>query len=824
MRVLGHGPKDAKIIIVGEAPGHTEEQTGFPFVGQSGGELTRMLGEAGIDRSQCYITNTIKTRPYQNDIEQFITKKKTIGKANKWVEYYDRWVSPVALADLQELRQEISHIRPNIIIALGDTAMWALTGRSGIASWRGSMLAAQVDGRDPIKLIPTYHPAAIMRQWEWRYITVHDLRRASRQSTDSKTIVRIRVYTVNPTYDEVLKTLDSLLQKAQSITEFIIAIDIETINHNISCVGIAWSEHSAICIPFYTSRHYYTEEQEVEIISRLKVLFEHPSVICVLQNGLYDIQYFAYFWGIRPRYVLDTMILHHIAFAGLPKSLDFLASMYCENYVYWKDELKDYRQAPTDDLQFFRYNCDDCTYTYEILDCVQQCLGKLVPGDVVNFQMIHLYSAVLDMMLRGVRIDKKKREQFASLLWEKMAERQQFLDDILGYHLNIRSPKQVQKFFYDEMKIKPIKSRITGNATTNDDALKRIGQRDILLRPIVQAIADLRTLNVYYSTFVQAQLDPDGRMRCSYNPAGTTTFRFSSSENAFGRGMNLQNVPPEDKDRKAKEKRGDFVMPNIRELFIPDPGHVITDWDLDRADLQVVVWEADDADLKAALRLGVDMHCMNAADLYGISGIPVDELIETHPNYPDHRARIGKTNRDRAKAGVHAVNYYCQGYTLATALGTTVREAEAFIAGWLNRHPGIRAWHDRTAQQLSEQRFVTNKFGYRRFFFDRIDSVLPEALAWIPQSTVACVINRGLVNLNTNMKYAVQILMQVHDSLVVQLPNHHLHSNLSNVKANLTITIPYEDPLIIPVGCKASAISWGHCSREEYLKLIGGCN
>lgn len=817
MRVNPYGPTNAKIAIVGEAPGTNEAQAGLPFIGQSGQELTRMLAEAGIDRNDCYITNIIKTRPPGNDIEHFITKKKKLGIANKWPQFYDRWVSPEALADIQETRRELAYNRPNVILALGETSLWALSGRSGITSWRGSILAAQLDATDPIKLIPTYHPATVLRQWDWRWITVQDMRRTAAQSGTAHIPARQRNFIVNPDFGKVTSTLHNLITKANNITDAMhpmqLAIDIETINHNIACVGIAWSQHSAICVPLYTSRHYYTAEQEEFIVEQLRQLMTHPKVMCIFQNGFYDIQYFAYFWGFVPTNHFDTMIAHHVAFAGLPKSLDFLASMYCDNYVYWKDELKDYRSAPDDDIQFFTYNCDDCCYTFEVYEMVCSAIDKFALWGVYHFQMRHLSPAVLRMMIRGIRIDKKKREEFAMVLWEKMAERQQWLDDVVGEHLNIRSPKQMQKFFYEDMKIKPIISRKTGNATTDDEALKRIGQRDLLLKPIVNCISDLRSLNVYYSTFVQAQLDPDGRMRCSYNPAGTTTYRFNSSENAFGRGMNLQNAPSEDKDRKAKEAKGEFVMPNIRDLFIPDPGFIITDWDLDRADLQVVVWEADDKDLKLALREGLDIHIVNGIDLFGLKSVPFDELKETHPNYDDHKARFAK-QRQVAKMFCHGTNYGGSAYTMAANCGVTVKEAEEMQNRWFGAHPGIKIWHDETAKKLSNDRFVTNKFGYRRFFFDRIDSVLPEALAWIPQSTVACVINRGLVRVDEQtMPSQVQLLLQVHDSVVLQIRETVYGHLLPKIKDLLTITIPYEDKLIIPVGCKASPVSWGQVKR-----------
>lgn len=251
-------------------------------------------------------------------------------------------------------------------------------------------------------------------------------------------------------------------------------------------------------------------------------------------------------------------------------------------------------------------------------------------------------------------------------------------------------------------------------------------------------------------------------------------------------------------------------LPNIKKLFVPDPGYVICDTDLDRADLQVVVWEAGDDGLKADLRAGLDMHCANACDMFDIKGIPRDELKESHPNYKEHRARIGGAKRQKMKAGIHATNYYCQPRTLGRTLGTTTLEAERFQHRWFSLHPGVRAWHERIQLQLMTTRQVQNAFGFRRFYFDRIDSILPEALAWIPQSTVAIVTNKGIKNLYQTLP-EVDVLLQVHDSTVWQAPKARFRILRPTIRECLLVEIPYDDPLVIPVGLKMSDTSWGDC-------------
>lgn len=250
-------------------------------------------------------------------------------------------------------------------------------------------------------------------------------------------------------------------------------------------------------------------------------------------------------------------------------------------------------------------------------------------------------------------------------------------------------------------------------------------------------------------------------------------------------------------------------LPNVRKLFIPDPGYVICDSDLDRADLQVVVWEANDLGLKKALREGLDLHLYNARDAYNLP-YPDDEIVEGTDSCEGHKKRY-KLQRQNAKAGCHATNYGASPPTIARVLGITVKEADEFIKRWFSAHPGILAWHKRTEQSLIDHHTVYNKFGARMPYFDRLDRLLPEALAWQPQSTVAWVINEVWATIDQT-EPLIEPLIQVHDSLVTQFRKEHKDYCVKRItEIGQGIVIPYDDPLIIPLGTKVSEISWGDC-------------
>jgi len=273
-----------------------------------------------------------------------------------------------------------------------------------------------------------------------------------------------------------------------------------------------------------------------------------------------------------------------------------------------------------------------------------------------------------------------------------------------------------------------------------------------------------------------------------------------------------------------------IILPNIRKLFIPDSGYYIAEVDLAGADAQVVAWEANDDDLKMAFRSGVKLHIKNARDVFpdktrGMS----DEALKATD-------RAGGLYHD-CKQAVHASDYGASARTVAINCGWPVIEGEQFQHKWFGLHPGIRDWQQSTESQLRGTqcwscrstdidegkckscgtkvgRTVRNKFGYRRIYFDRIEGLLPQALAWVPQSTVAIASFRGGLQLRKKVPWA-ELLLQVHDSFVFQFP-FEMRGQLSLVKEAIRVQIPYNDPLEIPWGLKVSDRSWGDCEQVEW--------
>ena len=260
-------------------------------------------------------------------------------------------------------------------------------------------------------------------------------------------------------------------------------------------------------------------------------------------------------------------------------------------------------------------------------------------------------------------------------------------------------------------------------------------------------------------------------------------------------------------------------FPNVRKLFLPDPGYMIADVDLAGAEAQVVAWDAGDEDLKAAFRAGINVHVKNARDVFPVRTKGwSDEAVKADSGpggvyYLVKRCVHGTHNGGKPKG-------------LATQIGITVAEAANFQHIWFGLHPKIKEREERIMQSLEGRlpgippRTIRNQFGYSITYFDRIENVFTEALTWIQQSTVGICCERGLIALRDRTPWC-ELLLQVHDSIVLQFPKDRL-CELHKVRDALrTVIVPYPDPLYIPWDVKVSDRSWGHCKDFDWDSVAG---
>ena len=351
----------AKFCIVGEAWGEQEALLCHPFVGPSGVELLRMLDDSGLmpltdydkamieeywkDRNPVYtqmvwaehpeafLTNVFNLRPEKNDVESLCTGKAGVTH-NLGAIRQGKYIRDEYLGEVERLRGELKSNPTNLILALGNSATWALLGVGGISKIRGTVTSSEFTGAYR-KVLPVLHPAAILRQWELRAVTVLDLKKAAREIAYPEVRRPQRTVYIEPTLEDLEVYYDRELAGAS-----IISFDIETAAHQITCIGFAPSERSALVVPFTDQRrdggsYWPTAAEELSAWNFVRRVLDHPAPK-VGQNLLYDLHFLWRGYGITARNVEhDTMLLHHSLQPESPKGLGFLGSVYT-NEASWK--------------------------------------------------------------------------------------------------------------------------------------------------------------------------------------------------------------------------------------------------------------------------------------------------------------------------------------------------------------------------------------------------------------------------------------------------------------------------------------------------------
>lgn len=376
------GPVHPRMVLCGEAWGESEENCHKPFAGESGKELWRMLGEAMPDiepelhaaasamhrygeawiksreawlaAAGIAMTNVLAFRPPGNKIEELCygSKKEAGELAGSYPPLArGKYLREEYLGELDRLGTEIFTWNPNLVVALGNTACWAVLQATNIGSIRGAVtntcsmrawhdsrpVSSELPVQNPslareYKCLSTYHPAGVLRQWAWRPIVVADLMKAHREAGFPEIRRPQRKILVSPSLAEMYQWENETFELWKSGHVEWLAPDIETAAGQITCIGFARSQSEAMVIPFWDRakpgyNYWETQQFERDAFDVMARLLE-SEIPKIWQNGMYDIQYLTRY-GIQPRNNLaDTMLLHHSLFPELQKGLGFLGSIY----------------------------------------------------------------------------------------------------------------------------------------------------------------------------------------------------------------------------------------------------------------------------------------------------------------------------------------------------------------------------------------------------------------------------------------------------------------------------------------------------------------
>lgn len=730
--VYGTGPTDAKITIVGEAPGDTEERMGVPFVGQAGRLLNDELSNVGIVRQLCYVTNVVKERPPGNRIEHFITfTKKGVIETEAFSRYK------------RMLKDELATVPSNVIIAAGKVALYALTGKADIMNQRGSPLESTLlPGR---KVIPIIHPAAALRQYILKYYIRLDLKKAKRLSATPDLVEDARNYILRPTTADCWRYLDSISDARP------VGFDIETSHGQVSCISFSTDENSAISIPFYEGNDpYFSIQDEGKVWRRIANILEDDQITKVAHNSVFDASFLLKKFGIRTNNLHDTMVMQAILYPDFPKSLAFVTSVYTD-IPYYKDEGKAHIFGRTrSDLQFWLYSAKDSVVLSIAAPKLMRELER--QGNAETYEMQRrLIPPLLFIGHRGIKMDAAVLKEESIKAQERMAVLKSAIHRLAGYPLNPLSPTQLKKYFYVEHKVKPYISK--GKPSTDGDALVRLKtNKNADVSMMAGMIMEYRGLAKADGTYFQAKLDTEDYLRSSMNPVGTRFGRVSSRQTIDKEGANLQNQPI-----------------SMKRAMRPDEGCVMYDIDLSQAENRVVAYIANDERMIETFEEGRDLHRLTASLLFRK---PYEEVSDDKGS-----AKLGdgtKSERFWGKRSNHGLNYGMRERLASIKWEIVEAEARFIIDRYHQSYPSIRQWHRQLEYQLKGTRTLENLFGRKYTFWDRLEAqTLLKAYAFIPQSTVADIINhRGVIPFYEDQKtYGKgRLVLQVHDSITFQIP------------------------------------------------------
>jgi DNA polymerase I-like protein with 3'-5' exonuclease and polymerase domains len=432
------------------------------------------------------------------------------------------------------------------------------------------------------------------------------------------------------------------------------------------------------------------------------------------------------------------------------------------------------------------YNGLDCCITSEVYDVLRPQLDTYTNA-TYEFSK-ELQGPVLEMRLRGVLVDQQRRLDVLERYHEKLDQREANLERIVREGIgmvgfNWRSPPQLQELFYGRLRIPPIRRQ--GKVTVNREALERMEQY-LIARPIISHMQAMRDIGKKIGV-LRTEIDSDGRMRTSYNIGGTDTGRLSSSLSEFGTGGNLQNI--EDL---------------LRSVLIADPGMKMGYFDAEQGESRVVgaieFKLFNDSRYLDACESG-DLHTTVARLVWpklGWTGdLAADKALAEQVYYRHYSRRF------MCKKIGHGTNYAGKPYTLAEQAKVDIELIQEFQPKYFQAFPAHLRWHAWVEGEVQKNGMLINLTRRKRQFWGRRNdpATIREAIAYDPQGSLADIVNSGMLQVWRSR--SVQLLMQVHDAIVVQYPEEKEDEIIPLILSQLRYPLNVKGrEFIIPYGAK----------------------
>lgn len=738
--LMGSGPLDARVMIVGEAPGAREDESHEAFVGPSGQLLRRSLeGIADLNPDDCYITNTAKCRPPNNR-----TPERGEAKA----------------CSREYLWPEVQRVKPDFILLLGNTALTQVFGRSGITRHNGHVFSKDFDGHTA-QCMATMHPAAVLRNPKWGQAFAMDLQRFGKLVKGDTSGPKTKVVLIDNW--SKLKALRERLRGEPRI-----AFDLETYTvpaekgspikrsgvqewhgelSQIVSISFTWREgFSAVVLLHHDDAPADWAEDPDKALLFLKPVLERRDTIYIAHNGKFDCRW-LHAKGIEVPLKFDTMLAAHLLEENRPKSLKFLSRTLLGAGAY--DVGEDIRNARSMNVRkLVVYNGKDTDYTLRLYHNLRPQLANDRQVRRIFAELIMPASrALVEIERRGVWLDQERWQARHDEARDRAAQLYSYIERWVPESdrpINLNSPAQVGRLLFDHLGLPVLLRTAKGAPSTAETVLLRLAGRHKAATALIKYRKWTKFLNTYLLPWWYEHKDSDGRIHSNYKLFGTVTGRLS------GEG-GIQQVPRD---------------PFIRSIIGAPPGWTFVQADYSQVELRIAAMIARERNMLAQYQRGEDIHMIRACRMTG--KVPAD---------------VTKEERKKAKAvnfgyiyGMGAkkfVTYAFDNY----GIELTQDEAEKDRNGFFDDYPALRPWHERQRRLANRYGQVSSPLGRIRHLPDIVSADQDvraecerQAINSPVQSMASDLMLFSLIRLHEAMPpREAMVLGTVHDSILFQV-------------------------------------------------------
>jgi DNA polymerase-1 len=580
--------------------------------------------------------------------------------------------------------------------------------------------------------------------------------------------------------------LDAWLRRIEQAD--LVALDTETTDLDplrARLVGISFAikPGQAAYVPV---GHRYADAPDqlnlAHVLKKLKPWLENAHRAKLGQHLKYDMHVFANH-GVRLAGIAhDTLLESYVLESHQRHDMDSLAERILSIKTISYDDItgKGAGRIPFEQVTVERA----AEYAAEDADVTLQLHRALYPRLEADAKLARIYREiempvmlVLQAMERnGVLLDTALLAELSREFGAQMMALEAKAHAQAGQPFNLNSPKQIQEILFEKQGLKPVKKTPSGAPSTDEDSLEQLA----LDHPLPRLILDYRGLAKLKSTYTDKlpeMINPDtGRVHTNYAQAVAVTGRLASND------PNLQNIPI----RTAEGRR-------IREAFIAPPGHSIVSADYSQIELRIMAHLSQDEGLKQAFAAGEDVHRATAAEIFGVALADVDA-----------------EQRRYAKVINFGLIYGMSAFGLARQLGLERAAAQQYMERYFARYPGVKRYMDETRAQARSDGYVETVFG-RRLWLPEIRSANPArrqgaeraAINAPMQGTAADLIKMAMIAVQrwlVGKKLAAKLIMQVHDELVLEVPDHELDIVKHSLPELMTDVAQLSVPLVVEIG------------------------